>query len=62
MESRAKAGAFFRPLARSLPRSIRDTLRAWVHDPQILKPGSYMPDMQLNGKENDIVVYLQTLK
>jgi hypothetical protein len=38
MGSRAKAGAFFRPLAQESPRSTRDALRAWVHDPQILKP------------------------
>ena len=41
----------------------RDTLASWVHDPQILKPGSYMPDMQLNEKEiNAVVAYLETLR
>jgi cytochrome c oxidase subunit 2 len=41
----------------------RENLKSWVHDPQILKPGSYMPDMQLNEKEiNAVVAYLETLK
>ncbi|HEY5813632.1 MAG TPA: cytochrome c oxidase subunit II [Terrimicrobiaceae bacterium] len=41
----------------------KDTLWSWVRDPQILKPGCYMPDMKLSDKEVDAVVaYLQTLK
>jgi cytochrome c oxidase subunit II len=41
----------------------RENLRSWVHDPQILKPGSYMPDMQLKEKEIDaLVAYLETLR
>jgi cytochrome c oxidase subunit II len=41
----------------------KETLWSWVRNPQILKPGSYMPDMKLTDKEVDAVVaYLQTLK
>jgi cytochrome c oxidase subunit II len=41
----------------------RENLWSWVRDPQILKTGSYMPDMQLTEKEIDAVVaYLETLK
>lgn len=40
-----------------------EKLRAWVRDPQRLKPGSLMPDMQLSEDELDkIVAYLLTLK
>jgi cytochrome c oxidase subunit 2 len=39
------------------------TLRAWVRDPQTLKAGCLMPNMQLTDNEVDqIVAYLQTLK
>jgi cytochrome c oxidase subunit 2 len=38
-------------------------LRAWVRDPQKLKVGCLMPNMQLSDMEVDqIVAYLQTLK
>jgi cytochrome c oxidase subunit 2 len=41
----------------------KENLWSWVRDPQILKPGCYMPDMQLHDKEVDAVVaYLETLK
>jgi cytochrome c oxidase subunit 2 len=41
----------------------KENLWSWVRNPQVLKPGSYMPDMQLTDKEVDAVVaYLQTLK
>ncbi len=41
----------------------RDTLRAWVRDPQQLKVGCLMPNMQITDKEVDqIVAYLETLK
>lgn len=40
-----------------------DSLRAWVHDPQQLKVGCLMPNMQITDKEVDqIVTYLETLK
>jgi cytochrome c oxidase subunit 2 len=38
-------------------------LRSWVADPQILKPGCLMPNMQLNEQQVDeVVAYLMTLK
>lgn len=41
----------------------QETLRIWVKDPQILKVGCLMPDMQLEQDEVDaIVAYLMTLK
>lgn len=40
-----------------------ENLRSWVKDPQVLKVGCLMPDMQLQQNEVDaIVAYLQTLK
>jgi cytochrome c oxidase subunit II len=38
-------------------------LRAWVNDPQAIKEGCLMPDMQLSDQELDqIVAYLLTLR
>ena len=38
-------------------------LRAWVKDPQAIKPGNLMPNMQLNPQELDqVVTYLSSLK
>ena len=40
-----------------------ENLRAWVKDPQAIKPGNLMPNMQLNSRELDEVVsYLASLK
>ncbi|MGA8026311.1 MAG: cytochrome c oxidase subunit II [Bryobacteraceae bacterium] len=40
-----------------------ENLRAWVNDPQIPKPGCFMPSMKLTDKELDQVVsYLESLK
>jgi cytochrome c oxidase subunit II len=40
-----------------------ENLRAWVKDPQVIKPGSLMPNMQLNTRELDeVVIYLSSLK
>jgi cytochrome c oxidase subunit II len=40
-----------------------EKLRAWVRNPQNLKQGCYMPDMQLTDAEmDDLVQYLLTLK
>ena len=40
-----------------------ENLRAWVKDPQVMKPGNLMPNMQLNTRELDEVVsYLSSLK
>ena len=39
-----------------------EKMRAWVRNPQNLKPGCYMPDMQLTDEEMDqLVRYLLTL-
>ena len=38
-------------------------LRAWVDDPQEIKPGCLMPSMKLTGQELDqVVAYLETLQ
>jgi cytochrome c oxidase subunit 2 len=40
-----------------------ENLRAWIKDPQAIKRGNLMPNMQLNSKELDEVVsYLASLK
>lgn len=40
-----------------------ENLRAWVKDPQAIKPGNLMPNMQLNATELDeVVAYLASLK
>jgi cytochrome c oxidase subunit II len=40
-----------------------ENLRAWVNDPQIAKPGCFMPSMKLTGPTLDqVVAYLQSLK
>ena len=40
-----------------------ESLRAWLKDPQEMKPGCLMPDMKLSDKQLDsIVAYLETLK
>jgi cytochrome c oxidase subunit II len=44
-------------------RNTPDILRAWVKDPQAIKPGNLMPNMQLNSRELDeVVTYLSSLK
>jgi cytochrome c oxidase subunit II len=38
-------------------------LRSWLTNPQDLKPGCLMPNMQLSSKQVDsILAYLRTLK
>jgi cytochrome c oxidase subunit 2 len=50
-------------LASGMIPNTAQTLRAWVADPQAIKPGNLMPDMQLNDKELDqVVAYLSTLR
>lgn len=45
-----------------IPNTV-DNLRAWIRDPQAIKPGNLMPNMQLNPRELDAVVtYLSSLK
>jgi cytochrome c1 len=40
-----------------------ENLRAWVKDPQAVKRGNLMPNMQLNSRELDeVVTYLSSLK
>jgi cytochrome c oxidase subunit 2 len=40
-----------------------ENLRAWMRDPQVLKSGCLMPNMQLdNGQLDEIVAYLATLR
>jgi cytochrome c oxidase subunit 2 len=40
-----------------------ENLRSWVKDPQTIKRGNLMPNMQLNSRELDeIVLYLSSLK
>jgi cytochrome c oxidase subunit II len=41
----------------------RENLRAWIQDPNSIKPGSLMPAMQLNEKDMDaLTAYLLTLR
>jgi cytochrome c oxidase subunit 2 len=50
-------------LASGATQNTPETLRAWVRDPQKLKVGCLMPNMQMSDTEVDqIVSYLQTLK
>jgi cytochrome c oxidase subunit 2 len=50
-------------LASGAIRNTPEMLRAWVRDPQKLKAGCLMPNMQMTDTEVDQVVsYLQTLK
>ena len=50
-------------LASGAGLNTTETLRAWVRDPQRLKIGCLMPNMQMTDTEVDqIVSYLQTLK
>src|SRR6201988_588817 len=50
-------------LASGAALNSHDTLRAWIRDPQQVKIGCLMPNMQLSDKEVDqIVAYLETLR
>jgi cytochrome c oxidase subunit II len=43
--------------------NARDNLRAWMRNPQHLKPGNLMPNMKLTPQELEhIVAYLVTLQ
>jgi cytochrome c oxidase subunit 2 len=45
-----------------VPNTV-ENLRAWVKDPQVIKRGNLMPNLQLNSRELDEVVsYLSSLK
>jgi cytochrome c oxidase subunit 2 len=48
--------------AGAIPNTV-ENLRAWIKDPQAVKPGSLMPNMQLTSRELDeVVLYLSSLK
>lgn len=50
-------------LASGMIPNTAENLRAWIRDPQAIKPGNLMPNMQLNTRELDAVVtYLSSLK
>jgi len=50
-------------IASGAARNTPENLRAWMRDPQTIKPGCLMPNMQLTQDEvTRIVAYLQTLK
>lgn len=50
-------------LASGMIPNTRENLRAWLKDPQAIKPGSLMPAMQLtDGQLDALVSYLITLK
>jgi cytochrome c oxidase subunit II len=52
-----------RTLASGMVENNRDQLRAWIKDPQTVKPGCQMPSMLLSDAQLDAVVaYLVTLK
>jgi cytochrome c oxidase subunit 2 len=45
-----------------IPNTV-ENLRIWVKDPQVIKPGNLMPNMQLTPRELDeVVTYLSSLK
>ena len=50
-------------LASGVVPNTPENLRAWVKDPQAIKPRNLMPNMQLNSRELDqVVAYLSSLK
>jgi cytochrome c oxidase subunit II len=50
-------------LASGAALNSHDSLRAWIRDPQQLKVGCLMPNMQMSDKEVDqVVAYLETLR
>jgi cytochrome c oxidase subunit 2 len=50
-------------LAAGAAANTPENLRAWVRNPQQLKPGNLMPDMKLSEEELDqLVAYLLTLR
>jgi cytochrome c oxidase subunit 2 len=50
-------------IAGSILENNAQNLRTWLHDPPAVKPGSVMPNLNLNDHELDVLVaYLQSLK
>jgi cytochrome c oxidase subunit 2 len=40
-----------------------ENLRKWIREPQTMKPGSLMPNMQLSDRElEQVLAYLSSLK
>jgi cytochrome c oxidase subunit 2 len=49
-------------IAAGIVPNTPDNLRAWIQDPNTLKPGALMPAMQLSDQETiEVVAYLTTL-
>ena len=49
-------------IAAGVEANTPDNLRAWIRDPNTIKPGALMPAMQLSDQETDeVVAYLTTL-
>jgi cytochrome c oxidase subunit 2 len=49
-------------LAAGIAKNTPDTLRAWIDDPDTLKPGAHMPAMKLShGDLDQLLIYLLTL-
>jgi cytochrome c oxidase subunit 2 len=50
-------------IASGVAPNTAENLRAWIRDPESLKPGSRMPAMKLNARELDsVTAYLGTLR
>jgi len=50
-------------IAAGIVPNTPQNLRAWIQDPNTLKPGALMPAMQLSDEEtNEVVAYLSTLQ
>ena len=50
-------------LAAGAAKNTPDNLRAWVDNPDTLKPGALMPAMKLSPRDLDqLVAYLLTLR
>ena len=50
-------------LASGMIPNTAETLRSWVGDPQVIKPGCLMPAMQLTDQElAQVIGYLTTLR
>ena len=50
-------------IASGIAPNTVENLRAWIRDPESLKPGSRMPAMKLTDRELDsVTTYLATLR
>jgi cytochrome c oxidase subunit 2 len=44
-------------------KNTPENLRDWLHEPNIIKPGCYMPNLKLSPHDLDLLTaYLETLK